>query len=271
MTLQRRLLAPAMALRTLTHLTRVIATLAAATLTVFAQAETPGSTLPTGSLHSPPAFSTMAPGPVAKPWRLAGLPKQTKPLTQIDVVVPAGTAVLRLRAQASYGNLVFDTPHLAPSPQLLLRWDWRLERGLERSDLTSKEGDDTPVKVCALFDLPLDGLALGERTRLIFARAISGEHLPAATLCYVWDRALPVGSTLANAYTSRVRYIVLSSGPARPGVWVHLERNLAADFLRTFGHESATVPPLLAIAVGADTDNSAGDSLAYVGDISLAP
>ena len=64
----------------------------------------------------------------------------------------------------------------------MLRWDWRLERGLERSDLNSKEGDDTPVKVCALFDMPLDGLALGERTRLRVARASTGEHLPAATL-----------------------------------------------------------------------------------------
>ena len=260
-----------MALPTLPHLTRSVAALAAATLAVLTQAEAQVTTPPASSLHSPPAFSTMVPGPVVKPWRLAGLPKQKIPVTQIDIAAPAGTPVLRLRAQASYGNLVFDTPRLAPTPQVLLRWDWRLERGLEHSDLTSKEGDDTPVKVCALFDMPLDGLGLGERTRLRVARAITGEHLPAATLCYVWDRALPVGSTLANAFTQRLRYVVLTSGPARPGVWVHLERNLAADFLRAFGHESTTVPPLLAIAVGADTDNSAGDSLAYVGDISLAP
>ncbi len=260
-----------MALRTLTHMPRRVAALATAMLAVLALAETPVTSPPVNGLHSPPAFSAMAPGPVVKPWRLAGLPKQNKPFTQIDIVAPGGTPVLRLQAPASYGNLVFDTPHLAPSPQLLLRWDWRLERGLEHSDLTSKEGDDTPVKVCALFDMPLDGLGLGERTRLRVARALTGEHLPAATLCYVWDRALPVGSTLANAFTQRLRYVVLTSGPARPGVWVHLERNLAADFLRAFGHESTSVPPLLAIAVGADTDNSAGDSLAYVGDISLAP
>jgi hypothetical protein len=179
--------------------------------------------------------------------------------------------VLRLQTDGSYGNLVFDTPHLTPSTNLMLRWSWSLERGLERSDLTTKNGDDTPVKVCALFDMPLDGLGLGERTRVRIARSFTGEHLPAATLCYVWDRSLPIGSTLANAFTSRVRYMVLTSGPAQNGVWLHLARNLAADFLLAFGHESANVPPLLALAVGADSDNTKGNSLAYVGNISLAP
>ena len=260
-----------MALCTLPHLSRGIATLVAAASAMLALAETPLATTSAASLHSPAAFSVMAPGPVAPPWRLAGLPKQKKPFTQFDIVAPTGTPVLRLQAHASYGNLVFDTPHLAPSPELMLRWNWRLERGLEHSDLTSKEGDDAPLKVCALCDMPLDGLGLGERTRLRVARAITGEHLPAATLCYVWDYALPAGSTLANAFTSRLRYFVLSSGPARPGAWLHLERNLATDFLRAFGHETTTVPPLLAIAVGADADNSGGDSLGYVSDISLTP
>ena len=260
-----------MALCLFPRLTRGLVMLVAAASAMLAKAETPVATSNSAGLHSPLAFSAMAPGPVAPPWRLAGLPKQKKTFTEFDIVVSSGTPVLRLHAHASYGNLVFDTPHLAPSPELVLRWNWSLERGLEQSDLTRKDGDDVPLKVCALFDMPLDGLGLGERTRLRLARAVTGEHLPAATLCYVWDRALPVSSTLANAFTARLRYFVLSSGPARPGAWLHLERNLASDFLRAFGHETTTVPPLLAIAVGADADNTGGDSLGYVSDISLAP
>lgn len=44
-----------------------------------------------------------------------------------------------------------------------------------------------------------------------------------------------------------------------------------ADFLRLFGDESSTVPPVLASAVGADSDNTGGRSLAYIADLRLNP
>ena len=217
------------------------------------------------------AFSSMSPGPPAPPWRVAGLPKQNKPFTHFEVVSVAGKSVLEVQSEHAYGNLVFDAPPGLRPVGLHLRWSWRLDRGLERSDLSSKAGDDTALKVCALFDMALDGLGLGERTLLRWARTISAEHLPAATLCYVWDRRLPVGTGLPNAFSARVRYVVVSSGDARPGQWIFLERDIAADFMHAFGHESAGLPPLLGIAVGADSDNTSGSSQGYVGDLSLAP
>jgi hypothetical protein len=39
--------------------------------------------------------------------------------------------------------------------------------------------------------------------------------------------------------------------------------------MRAFGHETDTVPPLIALLVGADADNTSGHSLAYVGDLTL--
>ena len=218
-----------------------------------------------------PAFSAMPAGAVAPPWRIAGLPGQKLPLTQFAIMAGDARPVLRVAANASYGNLVFDTQGRQPGPNALLRWTWSLERGLQHSDLATKPGDDTALKVCALFDMPLDGLGLGERTKMRMARSISGEPLPAATLCYVWDRLLPVGSLVPNAFSPRVRYLVVSSGPPQPGKWLPVERNLASDFLRAFGHEAATVPPLLALAVGADADNTGGQSLGFVGDVTLAP
>ena len=49
-----------------------------------------------------------------------------------------------------------------------------------------------------------------------------------------------------------------------------VERNLASDFMAAFGHETAVLPPLLALAVGADTDNTGSASLSYVGDLRLS-
>ena len=222
-------------------------------------------------LPSLPAFSAMPVGAPDSGWRIAGLPKQKFPLTRFDIVALDGRTVLRVQADASYGNLVFDTGRARLAANAVLRWSWQLERGLPASDLASKQGDDSPLKLCVLFDLPLDGLGFAERTRMRLARTLSGEALPGATLCYVWDRLLPAGAALANAYTPRVRYIVVNSGEPRAGQWFSHERRIAADFLRAFGHEAPVEPPLLAVLVGADADNTAGHSMAYVGDVGLTP
>lgn len=214
------------------------------------------------------AFSSAAEGPPPAPWRVVGLPGNSqKPLTQFDVVQLGPDKVLRVRADRSYGNL---THALAPRTEgHILRWRWRLDQPLADADLRIKSGDDTPVKVCALFDLPLDRLGFVERNLLRLARGASGEYLPGATLCYVWDQKLAVDTELPNAFTRRIRYQILNSADTSLKQWVSHKRDLHADFLRSFGAESSTVPPLLAIVVGADADNTAGASLAYVGDLSL--
>lgn len=243
-------------------------------LLVLALATSAGAQAPAAAAPGPvavTAFSNMPSGTPAPPWRVAGLPRRSKPLPHFEITSLSGKPVLEVRSEHAYGNLVFDLPPGLRSAGLHLRWSWRLERGLERSDLHTKAGDDTALKVCALFDMPLDGLRLGERTLLRLARSLTGEHLPAATLCYVWDRSLPVGTALPNAFTARLHYLVVTSGDARPGQWLTLERDLAADFLHAFGHESSSVPPLMAIVVGADSDNTHGSSLGYVGDVMLAP
>ncbi|MCB2029954.1 MAG: DUF3047 domain-containing protein, partial [Rhodoferax sp.] len=70
-------------------------------------------------------------------------------------------------------------------------------------------------------------------------------------------------------FSARVRYLVAGQGPPRPGQWVPVDRPLAEDFLRAFGHETRSLPPLIALAVGADADNTGGSSLAVVGDLLL--
>ena len=209
------------------------------------------------------------------PWRAVGLPKGKVPLTRMDIATLDGEPVLRLASDKSYGTLSHALPSLALGSQATLRWKWRLEQGLPAADLRRKDGDDSPLRVCAMFDLPLDNLGLMERSLMRIARSASGEPLPAATLCYVWDHQLPTGIELANAYTRRVRFIVLNSGAAQPGEWVAHERALIADFLRVFkddlGAGTPRVPPLLAIVVGADSDNTGGSSLGYVGDLVLKP
>lgn len=216
------------------------------------------------------AFSTAKSEALPAPWRLVGLPSGKAPLAQFEIATEGNEKVLKLATDKTYGTALHEVKPTVLAPGSMLKWRWRLEQELPLADLTSKATDDAAIKVCAMFDMPLDKLGFLERSLLQIARRSSAERLPAATLCYVWDHKLPVGSELPNAYSPRLRYVVLDSGEKQRGQWLAHERDLAADLQRAFGHEFDTPPPLVAIVVGADSDNTKGRSLAYLGDLVLS-
>lgn len=229
----------------------------------------PGAIAQDAALLTPLVSGPEGPLAVRAPWRFALLPAQKMPPTRFGIESIDGVSVLRVDARASYGNLVHPLTPPAGAVPLRLAWRWRVDRFADGSDLASKAGDDTALKVCAMFDMPLARVPFFERMLLRFARSRSGENLPAATICYVWDRLLPAGSELRNAYTRRLRYVVLQ-GPGTPlAEWRSEQRDLTADFLRVFGDEAREVPPLLAIAIGADADNTKSESRAYLSDLNL--
>jgi Protein of unknown function (DUF3047) len=208
---------------------------------------------PIGGGNEPPA-----------PWRVAGLPQQNKPLTRFAVVELDKQRVLRVEADHAYGNLIHPLKDLRAST---LAWRWRVDQPAAGADLKRKSGDDAALKVCAFFDLPESQVPFVERQLLRIASSRAGEKLPTATLCYVWDEHLPQGTLLHNAYTHRVRYIVTHGTPQR---WSDEKHDLAADFQRAFGDDTLTVPPLTAIVIGADTDNTGSHSIGYVSDLHLS-
>lgn len=209
------------------------------------------------------------PGAPAAPWHVVGLPNQTKPFTRFAVVDIDGKTALRVEAESSYGNLVH--PLNLPAAHQHLSWRWRVDQQLEAADLTIKSGDDTALKVCVSFDLPLERVPFVERTILRAARLNSIEPIPSATVCYVWDAHLPQGRDIDSAFTHRLRYKVLESGPAKLHQWANEKRDVSADFIELFGNESQEVPAIVAVLVGADADNTHGHSLGHVSDLVLEP
>jgi hypothetical protein len=207
------------------------------------------------------------------PWRVVGLPQQdpeAKPFTKFSVETVQGKRALKIDADRSYGNLFHPLP--AASSNRTLTWSWRVEKLNDQADLTERRGDDTTIKVCALFDLPLDKAPFIERQVMRSARGKTTDPVPGATLCYVWDNALPVGKVLDSPFTHQLRYVVVRSGPAGVGEWHSEKRDLAADFKRVFADESPdTVPPLMGIAIGADADNTKQHTVAHAADIALVP
>ncbi len=225
----------------------------------------------TPAFADPPALQPFgaAGGAPAAPWHVTGLPQQQKPYTKFSVVDLDGQRALKVESQEAYGNLVHPLEYSTTAAHL--SWQWRIEEPIEAADLRIKSGDDTALKVCVFFDLALDRIPFGERQLLRFARSKSIDPVPAATVCYVWDAHLPAGTALDNAFTRRMRYIVVRSGSQHLNQWMAERRDIAADFYKLFASESETMPTIIGIAVGADTDNTHTHSLGYVSGLALEP
>jgi hypothetical protein len=220
-----------------------------------------------GSLIASPIGTDANP---ARPWELALLPRQTKPVTEFSVVELDGQRVLRVSASRSYGKLMHPIDANGKARPRVLHWDWRVDRAPE-ADLRQRSGDDVALRVCAFFDWPMDRMPLIDRTRLLAAEAIAGQELPTAAICWVWDAALPAGTVMPNAFTRRLRMIVVDGDGSRTQ-WRSHTRDLLADFRTAFADEwrdGDVLPAVRAVAIGSDTDNTAGEGLGFVRAISL--
>ena len=220
-----------------------------------------------------PAEGTQA----AAPWRVVGFPKASAqiPLTRFEVATVQGERAIKVSTQASYGTLVHDLPR---TPAGRLQWRWRLDQALagghREADIQTKAGDDAALKVCVMFDHPLAHVPFVERTKLRMARSLSGEDLPAATLCYVWDSVHPSGLRGANPYTARVRFITLQGQGASLAQWQTESRDVAADFAQLFADElpqDTALPQVRAVLIGADSDNTGSRSVGWVGAMRWQP
>lgn len=217
------------------------------------------------------AFSQLPEGPLPAPWHFATLPGKSP--TQFGIASLDGEHVLRVSTSDAYGNLVYPLPAAVNGAAAALRlsWRWRVDQLVAKADIRSRSGDDAALKLCVSFDFDRSRLGFGERARLRLGQIHTGERIPAETLCYVWDNQLPVGTQLHNAFTHRMRFIVLQSGSTHLGRWMSESRDLAADYAQAFGDESAGMPAVIDITVSADSDNTHGSGLAYMGDIHLGP
>lgn len=232
---------------------------AALALVSVAQAEPPEALHPFSE-----AQGTQPP----EPWHFSSLPGKSP--TRFEVGQLSGQRVLKVEPSRSYGNLVHRTRVLLQSDPTL-DWRWRVDQFVPGADLHTKAGDDGVAKLCVFFDYPVERLPFAERLRLKLARAASGEEIPSEVLCYVWDEKEPKGTLLTNAFTNRMRLLVLESGAtAAPDGWVPEHRNLLADYRRAFSQEAGdATPDVAAVAVSADADNTRGHGLAYFSDLHL--
>ncbi len=215
-------------------------------------------------------FSSASGTALPEPWRVTPVPTATRQ-TRYSLQRIDGRNVVKAEAEASSANALHPLrADVSATP--VLRFSWRVDRFPTNSDLLTTGGDDIAAKVCVLFDLPLNRLSFGDRLYIEMWRRVFDPQLPAATLCYVWDRTLARGTWLPNAYSDRVRMLVLRSAAAGDrGEWFDERRDLKTDFARAFSNEaSGGLPPALAIVIATDADDTGSSALAYFGDVTLS-
>jgi hypothetical protein len=209
-------------------------------------------------------FSAMTPGAPPPEWMPYAFSRHPRH-TEYRLVSDAGITVLRAEADASVSALLrkvsFET---AAYP--LMRWRWKVDNVLEKADLRTRQGDDFPARIYVLFDYDAEKLSLADRAKIGITRLVYGAEVPAAALCYVWASRAPAGTIAPNAYTDRVRMVVVRSGSRDLGRWVMEERDLVRDFRAAFGEEP---PPVKGVAVASDTDNTGEHAVAWFGDIAF--
>ena len=204
------------------------------------------------------AEETELPAPGRGGWRPLAFPK----VSQLTVYTPVeldGREAVRAESRCSASALLFrlEAVELERTPRL--RWEWRVERDLVVADHRIKEGDDFAARVYVLFEFRAEGASLWERLQRRAAAVMFGSELPDNAINYVWSSCEPAGAAWDNPFTPHSRMVSLGAGPL--GMWRSEDVDVLADYRTHFG---APVPPVVAVAVMSDSDNSCQAAEAYL-------
>lgn len=215
-------------------------------------------------------FSALRPGdlPADGPWRHQTIGK-IKPNTATIIGSEGTDRFLVVSSNASASAWAHAVP-AAVARSEKLQWQWSIQGKPNRSGLGNKQDDDFAARVYVVFDYPLDKLSFTQRVGIRLARSIYGD-VPAAAISYVWLPGARTDTLADSPYTDRVKMIVASGDQPDSG-WQSVVRNVKVDFQRAFGEEFGPgMPPLEAIIVTADTDQSGGAVRASFARLRLRP
>jgi hypothetical protein len=206
----------------------------------------------------------MPPGEVAPPWQLQKI--SGRPVASFRVVDGDGDGgVVEAIASGSVASLIHPV-RVDSQSRPILKWRWRIFDPVDASDIFARAGDDFPARVYVMFDLDLGELPFAERWKLRIARVLYGSWVPAAALCYVPSPNAPVGTIAPNAYSARIRMIVVDGDQSPSNEWVVFSRDVVGDYEDAFG---GPAPRITGIAIAIDTDDTGETAGAYFGDVAL--
>ncbi len=208
-------------------------------------------------------FSKQMPGnPLPTAWQPLTF-KKIKQHTQYRFVDDNGQTVVQANSLNAASGLIRKVS-IDPRRFPHITWRWKVDAVYAKGDVSRKDGDDYPARIYITFAYDPDQVGFFEKAKYETARLIYGETPPLAAITYIWANRAPAGLSIANAYTDRVKMIVLQSGADRAGQWREEKRDVYADYEKAFGRK----PTLISgVAIMTDSDNTGESASAWYGDI----
>ncbi len=187
--------------------------------------------------------------------------------TRYTVVRDEEAWVVRAESRAAASGLTRKGLSIDLHDYPVLRWRWKVENLIAKSDPAQKQGDDYAARIYIAFRYEPERVPALRKAKFKAAQLLLGD-LPIGAINYIWATAVPVGSIVDNPFAGDfVKMISVQSGAGAVGRWIEQERNVYEDYTRAFGAE----PPLVeGVAVMTDTDNTGESAIAWYGDIYFA-
>jgi len=126
-----------------------------------------------------------------------------------------------------------------------LTWRWKATRLPKGGDIRKHETDDQAGQIYVLFP---------RFPAMINTRSMG----------YIWDTAAPAGTSGTSTAYSKMKYVVLQSGPDKLGQWIWETRNVYEDYKKCFQEDPPTVGGVLLYI---NTQHTQSSAEIYFGEI----
>ena len=199
--------------------------------------------------------------PAASPWKPVTF-RDTRP-TQYDLDHEAEGVVVRADSNGAASGLVAELPQALEATGI--SWRWRLEQCLDNGNEHTRSGDDFAARVFILLGRDSPKTPWGWFRRRLF-RSPFGSVTPKRAVNYVWASRAEPGDVYRSPTLDDVSMIVVRSACAGSSDWVGERRALQPDFAQGFPE---SMPPVVAVALMTDTDDTMGHAVAWYADIVL--
>ena len=126
-----------------------------------------------------------------------------------------------------------------------LSWRWRALKLPQGGDIRKRETDDQAGQVYVLFP---------RFPALVNTRSMG----------YIWDTLAPAGATGGSTAYSKMKYVVLQSGPSKLNQWIWETRNVYEDYRKYFQEEP---PPVGAVLLYINSQHTQSSAEIHYGEI----
>ncbi len=202
--------------------------------------------------------------PADPAWRAVNLRFKTP--TEYSLREIDGKRCIRAVANGAWSFWVADVP-TGMAKATTLSWRWNVPALIADADNLVPGKDDSPARVVVAFKGDRTKLDAADRSTMNLAKALGGVELPFAAIQYIWEGKAPQETIATNSNTSRIKKLVVRSGPVGLASWLSFTRDVRADYRRAFpGEEPGEIE---SVGLMTDTDSLGGTAEACYSDVEL--